>query len=146
MLKTFLTENNIPFLENESLKKHTTFKVGGEAKYIALPEDKFQAVELLKFIRENGIRMSNKEPYKHLHLILNEYNDKVLEYLKLPLLRVHDLRHTCATLMLASGVDPVTVSAILGHKDTTTTFKIYAHPLESNKKKAIDVLERVLTV
>lgn len=98
------------------------------------------------FIRENGIRMSNKEPYKHLHLILNEYNDKVLEYLKLPLLRVHDLRHTCATLMLASGVDPVTVSAILGHKDTTTTFKIYAHPLESNKKKAIDVLERVLTV
>ena len=56
MLKTFFTENNIPFLENESLKKHTTFKVGGNADFIALPEDKFQAVKLLKFVRENGIK------------------------------------------------------------------------------------------
>ena len=56
MLKTFLTENNIPFLENESLKKHTTFKVGGNASFVALPEDKFQAVKLLKFLKENEIK------------------------------------------------------------------------------------------
>ena len=56
MLKTFFTENNIPSLENESLKKHTTFKVGGNADFIAFPEDKFQAVKLLKFVRENGIK------------------------------------------------------------------------------------------
>ena len=56
MLKNFLTENNIPFLENESLKKHITFKVGGNADFIALPEDKFQAVKLLKFVKENGIK------------------------------------------------------------------------------------------
>ena len=56
MLKTFLTENNIQFLENESLKKHTTFKVGGNADFIAMPQDKQQAVKLLKFVKENDIK------------------------------------------------------------------------------------------
>ena len=56
MLKTFLTENNIQFLENESLKKHTTFKVGGNADFIAMPQDKQQAVKLLKFVTENDIK------------------------------------------------------------------------------------------
>ena len=48
MIKTFLQENEIPFVENESLKKHTTFKVGGNADFIAMPQDKQQAVKLLK--------------------------------------------------------------------------------------------------
>lgn len=56
MLKTFLTNNNIPFLENESLKKHTTFKVGGDAKNLAMPENKTQAAALLAFVKENGIK------------------------------------------------------------------------------------------
>lgn len=56
MLKTFLTENNIPFLENESLKRHTTFKVGGNAAFVAMPEDKIQALQLLKFLKENEIK------------------------------------------------------------------------------------------
>ena len=56
MLKTFLTENNISFLENESLKKHTTFKVGGEAKILAMPSNTQQVVALLDFVRKNDIR------------------------------------------------------------------------------------------
>ncbi|MBQ7816979.1 MAG: UDP-N-acetylmuramate dehydrogenase, partial [Oscillospiraceae bacterium] len=56
MLKTFFKDNNIVFLENESLKKHTTFKVGGNAEYIALPENKEQAVALLKFLKSNDIK------------------------------------------------------------------------------------------
>ncbi|MBR2504234.1 MAG: UDP-N-acetylmuramate dehydrogenase [Oscillospiraceae bacterium] len=56
MLKTFFEENNIKYLENESLKKHTTFKVGGEAKFIALPSDCEQAVVLLRFLKANDIK------------------------------------------------------------------------------------------
>ena len=56
MLKTFFENNNIQYLENESLKKHTTFKVGGDAKYIALPSSAEQIIKLLGFIRENGIK------------------------------------------------------------------------------------------
>jgi len=56
MLKTFFEENRIQYLENESLKKHTTFKVGGEAKFIALPSCCEQVAVLLRFLKENNIK------------------------------------------------------------------------------------------
>ena len=56
MLKTFFEDNKINFLENESLKKHTTFKVGGEAKFIALPSDCEQVAVLLRFLKDNDIK------------------------------------------------------------------------------------------
>lgn len=56
MIKTFLQENQISFLENESLKKHTTFKVGGNAKIIAMPDDTDKAVKLIRYLRETGER------------------------------------------------------------------------------------------
>jgi len=55
MLNTFFNENNIQFLENESLKKHTTFKVGGNAKYVAMPATKEQAALLLEFLKRENI-------------------------------------------------------------------------------------------
>lgn len=55
MLKKYLTDNNIPFLENESLKKHNTFKVGGNAKYVVMPADKISMAELIKFLRDEKI-------------------------------------------------------------------------------------------
>ena len=56
MLKSFFEENKIQYLENESLKKHTTFKVGGKAKFIALPSDATQAAKLLCFLKDSGIK------------------------------------------------------------------------------------------
>lgn len=38
----------------------------------------------------------------------------------------HHLRHTCASLLIASGADPVAVQRHLGHKDVATTLNIYA--------------------
>jgi integrase len=42
--------------------------------------------------------------------------------------RIHDLRHTAATLWLARGVDPVTVQAWMGHASIATT-NLYLHHL-----------------
>jgi len=41
--------------------------------------------------------------------------------------RIHDLRHTCASWLLAAGVPLLTVSAHLGHEDAATTARIYGH-------------------
>lgn len=46
--------------------------------------------------------------------------------------RVHDLRHTCATTWLQSGVDVKTVSVWLGHSDTAVTLRIYIHYMGSD--------------
>ena len=56
MVTSFLQENKIPYLCKESLKKHTTFKVGGEAEFIAIPENIQQVIQLLKFLREENIK------------------------------------------------------------------------------------------
>lgn len=51
--------------------------------------------------------------------------------------RWHDLRHGAATLLLASGVDLKTVSAMLGHSQIATTANIYTGVLDSLKRDAV---------
>lgn len=48
---------------------------------------------------------------------------------------IHSLRHTYASYLIAKQVDIMTISRLLGHKDTTTTLKVYAHQLEQAKKR-----------
>lgn len=46
-------------------------------------------------------------------------------------LRFHDLRHTCASLLIAQGAHPKAIQDHLGHKDIQTTFNVYGHLLPS---------------
>lgn len=45
----------------------------------------------------------------------------------LPYIRIHDLRHTCATLLFAAGADVKEVQAQVRHGDATTTMNTYVH-------------------
>lgn len=54
-------------------------------------------------------------------------------------LRFHDLRHTAATRMVASGIDLVVVQEILGHADIKTTMR-YSHPVPARKLTAVEAL------
>lgn len=63
----------------------------------------------------------------------------------LPPISLHSLRHTNATLMIASGVPITTVSKRLGHADTTTTGRIYALAIRSADEAASETLDNLLT-
>lgn len=52
--------------------------------------------------------------------------------------RLHDLRHGAATLMIQSGTDLATVSAILGHSNIGTTVDLYGHLTDSHKRTAME--------
>lgn len=54
----------------------------------------------------------------------------------LPSIRFHDLRHTCATLALAQGVNPKIVSEMLGHSSVSITLDIYSHVLPHMQEDA----------
>lgn len=64
---------------------------------------------------------------------------------KLPPITIHSLRHTNATLQIAGGVPITTVAKRLGHADTVTTSKIYAHAIRSADEAAAETLENLLT-
>lgn len=62
----------------------------------------------------------------------------------LPHIRLHDLRHASATLMIEHGVDIKTVQARLGHSDISTTLNTYSHSTEKMNRAAADKLDAVL--
>jgi len=55
-----------------------------------------------------------------------------------PRLRVHDLRHSCATLLFTMGVQPATVQRILRHSSITVTTGTYVEVIEAVQRDALD--------
>ena len=54
-----------------------------------------------------------------------------------PVIRLHDLRHTHATILLSDRESPKVVSERLGHTSVTTTLRIYAHVMPGDQKQAV---------
>lgn len=68
----------------------------------------------------------------------------LLKRAKLPQIRFHDLRHSCASLMLEAGVHPKIVSERLGHSPVSLTLDVYSHVLPSMQKAAAARLDALL--
>ncbi len=62
----------------------------------------------------------------------------------LPVIRIHDLRHTSATLMLANGEHPKIVQERLGHADVSMTLNRYSHVTMDMQREAADRLDRLI--
>ena len=62
----------------------------------------------------------------------------------LPGLRLYDLRHTCATLLLSGGVPVKVVSDRLGHSDVLTTLRHYGHVIPAMQETAAAEMTRIL--
>ena len=61
-----------------------------------------------------------------------------LEGAGLPVMRWHDLRHSCATLMLARNIGPRTIMETLGHSQISLTMNTYAHVMPETMRDAAD--------
>ncbi len=59
-------------------------------------------------------------------------------------MRFHELRHTCASLLLAQGVEPRVIMELLGHSMIGTTLDVYAHVLPALTRDAADKMDAVL--
>lgn len=62
---------------------------------------------------------------------------------KLPNIRLHDLRHSCATLLLAQGVNPRVVMETLGHSQVSLTLNTYSHVLPALQRDAAARIDAV---
>lgn len=58
--------------------------------------------------------------------------------------RFHDLRHTCATLLLKQGVHVKFVQELLGHSDVALTLNVYSHILPDMGDAAAGAMDDAL--
>ena len=61
----------------------------------------------------------------------------------LPHLNAHAFRHSVASALIFAGVDPVSVSRRLGHKQVSTTTNIYAHIMSKADERNAEILDEL---
>ena len=86
------------------------------------------------FVNELGERMRPN--------YLTEYFPKYIAKHGMPKMRFHDLRHSCASLLLANGVPLKQIQEWLGHSDFSTTANIYAHLDYRSKISSAQAMEQ----
>ena len=93
--------------------------------------------------------MGQNTTYQHFVKHLKRYNQWVRDYPEmaeaggfeeLPVIPLHGLRHSCATLLNYLEVNIVDISKYLGHANCSTTMDIYAHSFEAQKQAACNKL------
>jgi len=125
-------------------------KTESSIRSICLPRLCFDLFDELKkassseyiFAGKDGGPMSLSSASTRFNQILRKYNKG--HSFKLPLIRLHNLRHTAATLLVSSGVDVETVARRLGHASASMTLNIYAHPTNEADRRASCLLEELL--
>lgn len=68
----------------------------------------------------------------------------ILRQAGLPSIRMYDLRHTAATLLLSAGTHPKVASEMLGHSTVVLTMDTYSHVLPTMQVQAAETMERLL--
>jgi integrase len=109
----------------------------------------------LKARKEELLERLNPEEVDGLHLVggakpvdpdaFNHYLRRLAEKAGLGRVRVHDLRHTWATLALSRGIPLEVVSERLGHASPTITLNVYRHLLEEEHRGYVLDLEDLLS-
>lgn len=98
-------------------------------------------VPLPRFLHYDLVAVLKSAPYP----FSKEYNRigrhlvKALEKANMSHIRVHDLRHSYASMLIAKGVDIFTVSKLMGHSSVTTTSKIYGHLYKEKRQQIVDL-------
>lgn len=119
---------------------------------VALPKECFDLLREYKKLQEDRKRVLGKEwqdsPYVFKMIKggqmkpdwLSRSWNTLLENNNLRHIRLHDLRHTCATYLLSIGTPIATVSRKLGHSDIYTTLNTYTHSIDKDDKEAVEKL------
>jgi integrase len=92
----------------------------------------------LIFCTPLGGPLTGTQVTKHLQQLAQTAN--------IPAFRFHDLRHTCATLLLAQQVPARVVMELLGHSQIGLTMNLYSHVIPAVKKEAAERMEVALSL
>jgi integrase len=96
--------------------------------------------------QENGLIFASEvgEPLDRRFITTHRFKP-LLKRARLPQIRFHDLRHTCATLLLSQNVNPKVVSEMLGHASIAITLDTYSHVLPTMQESAVAAIDSTLS-
>lgn len=101
--------------------------------------------ELIKSLPEDSpIFIGNSEKKIYNSTINNLLSRRCLQA-KIPVISIHGLRHTHASLLLYAGVSIASVARRLGHASMTTTQKTYLHIIQELENQDVDLIMRSLS-
>ena len=107
------------------------------------------------FVQSNGKLLGHTTPYQYFIKHLHRYNEWIIKHPdtaksdgleELPIIPLHGLRHSCATLLNYLEVNIIDISKILGHSTAATTMNIYAHSFEEQKRVASNRLDEFIRI
>jgi integrase len=116
----------------EALKRHSERQAQEMVKMDTLYED-----QGLVFTSEVGTPLNRQN-------VTQRSFKPLLHHAGLPEIRFHDLRHTCATLLLGKGVHPKFVQELLGHATVAITLDTYSHVLPGMGDQTADAMNSML--
>ncbi len=125
------------------LEKQNSTKTDSSTRIIPISNGAMKCIENLKKI--NGDKKFVFASQTGKYISPSNFNrmfrgiQKALKYEVV--LGMHSLRHTFATLMLNKGIDVKIVSELLGHSNVSVTYNIYIHTIQSQKIKAINMVD-----
>ncbi|GMA57296.1 site-specific integrase [Alicyclobacillus sacchari] len=68
----------------------------------------------------------------------------LIEKAGVPRIRIHDARHTHASLLLQQGINPKVVAERLGHANVSITLDTYTHLLPGIQERAVDTFANAI--
>ncbi|MDQ6949552.1 MAG: site-specific integrase [Actinomycetota bacterium] len=134
------------FAPPKTEKSRRTIYLSGVARRSLLhhrqgePERRAQAVDW----REYGLVFTNLRGGPVESGEINRTLTRCLQRVGLPHIRVHDLRHTVASILLESGVHPKIVQELLGHSTIRLTLDTYSHLTPALHQEAARTMDRVI--
>lgn len=166
----------IDFENNTITVSHTVARVNldGKPELIAKNRTKtkasFRSLPLIPQVKQILLD-AQKQQKKNQKLCGKQYNKEYLDYvcvdsmgdliypdrvsrgfaetikkLDMPYIRFHDLRHSCASLLLANGISLKEIQLWLGHSNFATTANIYAHLDMSSKQASANTIANCLAI
>lgn len=139
--------NNVIIEDTKTLSSHRILSMPSAVKTLLLYNKSIQdeQKELLKdnyLYTDYVVVWENGEPYRPNYL--SDLFKKIIDDNKLPPIRLHDLRHTFASIANDLGVPMYDISKALGHGDISTTSSTYTHMFDKTHKKAIKKVAGIL--
>lgn len=74
---------------------------------------------------------------------IDRKRDKYCEIAKVKRIRIHDFRHSHATMLYNNHIDPKSIQVRLGHADISTTLNVYVHENQKKEKRLINMINLI---